>query len=67
MTTKTMKELEKMSDQELSALVETERATVQQHRFGMGGRDVMKARAAKTNVARALTILSARSKEATNS
>lgn len=61
---KDMKELDKMSDAELASFVETERATVQKHRFGMGGRDVMAARAAKKNVARALTLLQTRNSQA---
>ncbi len=60
-----MQEIEKMSDKDLAKFVEDERAVMQQHRFGTGGRNVMAARAAKKNVARALTVLTARSNAAT--
>jgi ribosomal protein L29 len=62
---KPMKEITAMSDQELAAFVSEARAEIQKHRFGIGGRDVKAARAAKQNVARALTVLTARTK-ATN-
>ena len=57
---KPMKELEAMSDAEITAFIEAERATAQTHRFGIGGRDVKASRTAKKNVARALTVLTAR-------
>lgn len=63
---KEMKELEKMSDAELTQFVETERAEVQKHRFGTGGRDVKAASTAKRNIARALTVLTARTKVQNN-
>lgn len=62
---KPMKEIRDMSDQALATLVAEERATVQKHRFGIGGRDVTTARAAKQNIARALTELTARTKATT--
>lgn len=60
-----MSELNKLSDQELSELVEAQRTEVQQHRFGTGGRNVKAVRTAKKNIARALTLLTARSKTTT--
>jgi ribosomal protein L29 len=61
---KTMQEIEKMSDQEVATFVAKERETMQQQRFGTGGRDVSASRLAKKNVARALTVLTARTKAA---
>ena len=55
-----MKEINDMSEQDLVTFVKEQRAEIQKHRFGVGGRDVTAARAAKKNVARALTVLSAR-------
>lgn len=60
-----MKEITALSDQDLTTFVTEQRAEVQKHRFGVGGRDVTAARAAKQNVARALTELTARRKAAT--
>lgn len=60
-----MKEIQEMSEQELATFVTQQRAEAQQHRFGIGGRDVTAARSAKKNVARALTVLTARSKAIT--
>lgn len=57
---KTVADLEKMKDAELTAFVEEKRREVQQHRFGMGGRNVMAARTAKKEIARALTVLGTR-------
>lgn len=62
---KPMQEIEKMSDQEIVAFVAEQRAQMQQHRFGIGGRDVTASRTAKKNVARALTVLTARTKATT--
>lgn len=61
----TMKEISGLSEKDLIALVKTNRETIQKHRFGMGGRDVMAARTAKQTVARALTELAARNRAET--
>jgi ribosomal protein L29 len=61
----TMKDIQAMSDKELASFVEKARAEAQKHRFGLGGRDVKAARAARTNVARALTEVTSRSKTTT--
>lgn len=50
-----MKEIKAMSDKDLTAFITEQRAEVQKHRFGLGGRDVKAARAAKTAIARACT------------
>ena len=60
-----MQEIEKMSDTEIASFVDTERAELQKHRFGTAGRNAQAARTAKKNVARALTVLTTRTKETT--
>jgi len=60
-----MKEIRDMSDSELTTFVNEQRAEVQKHRFGIGGRDVTAARAAKQNIARALTELTSRTSATT--
>ena len=62
---KTMKELEAMSEKDIAALVATERAELQKHRFGTAGRDVSAIHTAKKNIARALTVLTARNQATT--
>lgn len=62
---KTRQELEKLSTDALTDFIQQERATVQKHRFGIGGSDAMAARTAKKNVARALTVLTARTNATT--
>ena len=61
---KDMKELEKMDEKALAAFIEEKRTEVQSHRFGTGGRNVAAARTAKTEIARAMTLQTARAKEA---
>lgn len=57
-----MNEIRKMKDSELLAFVAEKRETDRSNRFGMGGRDAHAARAARKEVARALTELQARSR-----
>jgi len=59
-----MKEIEKKSDAELNTFVSEKREAVRQARFGTGSRDVKATRTAKKEIARALTLLNRRSKEA---
>lgn len=61
---KDMKEIQKMNDTDLVAFVEEKRAEVQKSRFNAAERNVKAVRAAKTEIARALTELAARSKAA---
>lgn len=60
----TMKEIQKLSDTDLEKLIEEKRAEVQKFRFGTGGRNVSAVRIAKTEIARAMTELTNRSKVA---
>lgn len=59
-----MKEIEKKSDAELATFVSEKREAVRQARFGTGSRDVKATRTNKKEIARALTLLNRRSKEA---
>lgn len=57
------KDIAAKSDKELAELVQNERTTLQEVRFGTAGagsRDLKKVRSAKTTIARALTELTAR-------
>jgi len=57
---KSMKEITNMSDAELTAFVQSERAELQKQRFAMSAPDVKTMRAAKKHIARALTELAKR-------
>lgn len=60
-----MNEIEKMSEKEIATFVATERAELQKHRFGTAGRNASAIRSTKKNIARALTVLSARTQATT--
>lgn len=61
---KTMEEIRKMSDKELQDLVTERREEMRSFRFNHAARDVRQVRAARHEVARALTELTARAKTA---
>jgi len=52
---KTITEIKALSDKDLMVFVAEQRAEVQKHRFGLGGRDVKASRTAKTAIAQAMT------------
>lgn len=52
---KPMHEIINMNDTELAAFIDTERESVRKTRFNTTARDVRAVRAAKKNIARALT------------
>lgn len=58
-----MNEIKKMKDSELIALVTEKREAIRGFRFGTGGRDVRAKRSSRKEVARALTELTARSRQ----
>lgn len=55
-----MNDIRKMNESELNTLLSEKRETVRGFRFGTGGRDVRAKRAAKKEIARALTELTVR-------
>ena len=57
-----MQEIKKMSDKDLTSLVEEKRTEMQKSRFNAAERNVKATRAAKKEIARALTELTARTK-----
>ena len=59
-----MEDIKKMNDKELAAFVEDKRGVVREARFGVANRNVQEVRVAKTEIARALTELTARNKAA---
>lgn len=58
-----MKEIKKMKDKDLAALVEEKRESVRSFRFGAGSRDVRAVRTAKKEIARVLGELTTRNKQ----
>ncbi|MCB9811407.1 50S ribosomal protein L29 [Candidatus Nomurabacteria bacterium] len=61
---KTMADIRKLSDKELQELVTERREEMRSARFNHASRDVRAVRAARHEIARALTELTARGKEA---
>jgi ribosomal protein L29 len=61
-----MKEIENNSDAQLIELVSQKREQVRQTRFGTVSRDVKAVKAAKKDIARALTVLAKRAKDTAN-
>lgn len=61
-----MKDIKKMNDKDLAAFVEEKREEVRSSRFGAVNRNVKAVHTAKVEIARALTELTARTKEANN-
>lgn len=61
-----MKELNKMSESELTKLVIEKREALRSHRFNIADRNTKAAREDKKDIARALTLLNERSKEVAN-
>lgn len=59
-----MNDIRKMKETELDTFVSEKREVTRSFRFGTGGRDVTAARAARKEVARALTELKARQTKA---
>lgn len=59
-----MKDIKKMNDKDLASFVAEKRESIREARFNHASRDVRAVRAAKKEVARALTELTNRSKEA---
>jgi hypothetical protein len=57
---KTMKDITSMKDAELTTFLAEEREAARKHRFETGARDVRAIRAAKKNVARAMTEITRR-------
>lgn len=55
-----MQTFEKMSTQEVAAFVKEKRSFIQSARFGLATRDTKSVKAAKREVARALTALNSR-------
>ena len=58
----TMKEIKKMNDKDLAAFVEEKREAIRSSRFSAADRNVKAIRAAKVEIARALSELTARQK-----